>query len=175
MQRDRQHVGPLVEDALRAVAVVDVDVDDGDAAEPRRHVPGGDGDVVEKAEAARHVGVQQGLQVGSVLSTLAISIAVGDPSSERGPREIPYSVVTAIDPPALAISRLMLVNGSAVGRLEPGEILLNSWASNDLGISDERDVTLSFFVTAEFGQLETRQAGFRLRGVADLSGAADAA
>ena len=116
--------------------------------------------------------LREGLQVGSLLSTLAISIAVGDPSSEGGPREIPYSVVTALDPAALAISRLTLVDGSAVDRLEPGEILLNSWAMNDLGISEEQDVRLSFFVTAEFGQLETRWAAFRLRGTCDLSGGA---
>jgi len=124
--------------------------------------------------AARQVGAEQQLQVGSVLSTLAISIASVDSSPDSRPHEIPYSVVTALDPAALAISRLMLVDGSAVDRLEPGEILLNSWASNDLSISEQQDVTLSYFVTAEFGQLETRQEAFRLRGVCDLSsGAAD--
>ncbi|MCH8963506.1 MAG: ABC transporter permease [Planctomycetes bacterium] len=123
-------------------------------------------------EAVRHVGEQQGLRVGSVLSTLAISIKAGDASPDGRPNAIPYSVVTALDPGALAISRLTLIDGSAVGRIAPGEILLNSWASNDLGVSGQQDVTLSFFVTAEFGQLETRQAGFRLRGVVDLSGGA---
>src|SRR6266851_482982 len=57
MQRDEEHVGPLVEDALRAVAVMDVDIEDGDAAEREAQMLRGDRGVVEIAEAAGLVGI----------------------------------------------------------------------------------------------------------------------
>ena len=57
MQVDHQHVRPRVEDLLRAVAVVVVDIEDGDpggtlVAEPLR----GDGGVVDVAIAAHEAG-----------------------------------------------------------------------------------------------------------------------
>ena len=53
VERDREHARIVVERALRAVAVVDVPVDDRDAREPARaaQVVRGDRDVAEDAEA----------------------------------------------------------------------------------------------------------------------------
>ena len=54
--RDVEDARVVVEHPLRAVAVVDVDVDDRDAREPaRERVRRGDRDVVEEAEAHRAV------------------------------------------------------------------------------------------------------------------------
>ena len=52
MKRDRKHRGVFPEDRLRAVAVVHVPVDDGDASDPahRLCVPDSDSDVREEAE-----------------------------------------------------------------------------------------------------------------------------
>ena len=61
VDRDRQHVRPLVEDVLLAVAVMVVDVEHGDFAE-RRQVMGRDGRVVEVAEAAE--GLALGVMAG---------------------------------------------------------------------------------------------------------------
>ena len=52
MDRHGQHVGALVEDALRAVAVMQVDVDDRHARGEAAKVLGGDRRIVEEAEAA---------------------------------------------------------------------------------------------------------------------------
>ena len=56
MERNGQHVVPLVEDALGAVAVVQVDIEDRDSRRAGPQVLGDDGAVVQVAEAAGHVG-----------------------------------------------------------------------------------------------------------------------
>ena len=56
MQRDEQHVGTLIENVLRAVPMVEIDVDDGNP--PGATVKQAlcrDGGVVEKTVAAKHV------------------------------------------------------------------------------------------------------------------------
>ena len=57
VRREVEHARVVVEDVLRAVAVMDVDVDDGDALDSRlfERARDGDGDVVEEAEAHRAV------------------------------------------------------------------------------------------------------------------------
>ena len=57
MQRGEEHVGPIVEDALRAVAVMHVDVENRNARQRAAHVLRRDRDVVEIAEPAGHVGI----------------------------------------------------------------------------------------------------------------------
>ena len=57
VDRHGEHVVALEEDALRAVAVMDVDVEHGDAGVLAAQMLGGDGGVVQEAEAARHVGI----------------------------------------------------------------------------------------------------------------------
>ena len=56
VERDGQHVGAVVEDALGAVAVVQVDVEDGDFAALQRQLLGGNGGVVQVAKAAGQFG-----------------------------------------------------------------------------------------------------------------------
>ena len=55
MDRHRQHVGARIEDALGAVAVMHVDIEDGDALVLGAQMLGGDRRVVHEAEAAGHV------------------------------------------------------------------------------------------------------------------------
>ncbi|MPL86073.1 hypothetical protein SDC9_32049 [bioreactor metagenome] len=57
MQRDRQHVVTFVEDALRAVAVMHVDVEDRRAMAARAQILGRDAAVVEEAEPARDLAI----------------------------------------------------------------------------------------------------------------------
>ncbi len=52
MDRHREHVVALEEDALRAVAVMDVDVEHGHALVLLPQALGGNGGVVQEAEAA---------------------------------------------------------------------------------------------------------------------------
>ena len=56
VRRDVEHSRILVEDRLRPVAVVHVDIDNGDALEASgEHRGRGDGNIVEKAEAHRAI------------------------------------------------------------------------------------------------------------------------
>src|SRR3546814_12958856 len=56
VHRGEEHVRPRVEDALRAVAVMHVDVEDRQPRPAPRHRLRRDGDVVQEAEAAGEVG-----------------------------------------------------------------------------------------------------------------------
>ena len=56
MDRHGQHIGAGVEDALRAVAVMQVDVEDRDARRIRAQTLRGDRRIVEEAEAAGDIG-----------------------------------------------------------------------------------------------------------------------
>ena len=80
---------------------------------------------------------------------------------------IPYSTVTAIDP---ARTRLEVVRGSS--SIQPGDVLLNEWSAEDLGAKVGDRITLTYFVTGEFGRLEEREATFVLRGVVSSVGEA---
>ena len=80
MHRDEQHVCPAPENALGAVAVVAVDVEDGHALRaPVAQALGGEGGVVEVAMPARprRVGVMSGWAADGVGEARAVDHAVG--------------------------------------------------------------------------------------------------
>jgi ABC-type antimicrobial peptide transport system permease subunit len=83
-----------------------------------------------------------------VFSYLANSIRVGD-------RQIPYSLVTAIDKGWSADS-----------------IYLNDWAAKDLGAKVGDSVTLEYYYWEPSGSLITRTASFKLAGVLPMTGMA---
>ena len=56
VQRHGQHIGAVVEDALGAVAMMQVDIQNGDLAALQDQLLGGDGGVVQVAKAARNLG-----------------------------------------------------------------------------------------------------------------------
>ncbi len=88
-----------------------------------------------------------------VMSYLANSIRAGD-------REVPYSLVTAIDP----------------SQLPPGanrdSIYLNEWAATDLAAKAGQEVTLDYYFWEPSGTLTTRKAKFHLAGILPMSGLA---
>jgi ABC-type antimicrobial peptide transport system permease subunit len=81
-----------------------------------------------------------------------------------GERSVPYSLVTAIDLQTVAPA------------LEPGggapPIVLNEWASRDLGAKAGDPLTLKYYVWEESGVLVERQMDFRIAAVVPLAGAA---
>src|SRR2546427_6625495 len=92
-----------------------------------------------------------GLGTEPVLTYLANSIRVGG-------REIPYSVVTALEsPPAPA---------------EAGGITLNQWAAQELRAKPGDAVSLDYYVWKSDGRLHTDSAQFRLAEVVPLKGTA---
>jgi putative ABC transport system permease protein len=92
-------------------------------------------------------------------------------SLRSGEREIPYSLVTAIDLQSIApgTSGVNLVDGQS-GGVPP--ILLNEWAARDLSVRAGDPLSIEYYVWEEPGQLLSRTADFRIAAVVPLSGAA---
>lgn len=74
MDRDRVDIRPRVEDSLRAVAVMDVDVEDHDTLVPLPQMRRRDPAVVEEAEAAGHVAI--GVMAGRPAERIGRILAV---------------------------------------------------------------------------------------------------
>ena len=120
-----------------------------------RALPGRDALSVESASAilsdtlAGWVREAAGSSAQEVFSYLANTIRVGD-------RQIPYSVVTAIDRKDW----------------RPDSIYLNEWAAKDLGAKAGDSVTLEYYYWEPSGSLVTRTASFRLGGTLPMAGLA---
>ncbi|MBC7911489.1 MAG: FtsX-like permease family protein [Pyrinomonadaceae bacterium] len=108
------------------------------------------------AETAHATATEMGMRVAPVNSYLANSIRAGE-------REIPYSIVTAIDDERFAELR-------TAG--EPTPLILNEWAANDLGAKTGDEVTLEYYLWQPDGSLKTQSAQFRLAGIVPIKGAA---
>jgi putative ABC transport system permease protein len=104
-----------------------------------------DSAVVSDALAAA-VREAAGSNAQPVLSYLANSIRIGD-------REIPYSIVTALN------------RGWG-----PDSIYLNDWAAKDLGAKTGDAVTIEYYYWEPSGSLITRTAAFHLAGIFPMTG-----
>jgi putative ABC transport system permease protein len=93
--------------------------------------------------------------VTPIFTYLANTIRVGS-------REVPYSLVTAIDLQAIA-------PGVRQAPGSPPPIVLNEWAARDLGASVGDAVSLDYFLWEEPGRLVTREAEFRLAAVVPIA------
>ncbi|HSE38571.1 MAG TPA: FtsX-like permease family protein, partial [Blastocatellia bacterium] len=104
------------------------------------------------------------LSVVPILSYLANAIRFGE-------REVPYSVVTAIDRQALQQVTTRHGQGSFGGN-GPAEdlsrIVLNDWAASDLGAKPGDAITLEFYIWEDSGQLRTDSARFILDAIVAL-------
>jgi putative ABC transport system permease protein len=80
-----------------------------------------------------------------------------------GKREIPYSVVTAID-----------LQEVAPGLTTPAAdaIVLNAWAARDLTVRVGDPVSIDYYVWEPEGRLSTRSAEFHVAGIVPIEGAA---
>jgi hypothetical protein len=108
--------------------------------------------------ATRKAAASIGLTARPVLTYLANTIRVGE-------REVPYSLVSAVDGPAWAE-----VAGPAPSATDA--IVLNDWAARALSARPGDRVTLVYYVWREEGRLEERSADFTLARVAPMTGLA---
>ncbi|HEY9401665.1 MAG TPA: FtsX-like permease family protein [Pyrinomonadaceae bacterium] len=123
----------------------------------------------QAGEAAQSIG----LKASAIYSYLANSIRAGG-------REIPYSLVTAVDEESLAGLRSEAGGQpehetrepAGAGANQSAPILLNDWAARDLGARVGDTVSLDYYVWREEGRLETRTGEFRLAGVVEMRGLA---
>jgi ABC-type antimicrobial peptide transport system permease subunit len=115
---------------------------------------------VQQAAAARK------LNSSPAITYLANSISVRS-------REIPYSIVAAVRADDLEPFRLpALTGGDELTGLADDEILINTWAAEDLDAQPGDQVTLTYFVAEPATPFETTETRFRVRGVVPISGAA---
>ena len=121
--------------------------------------------------AARTAAEKLGVPAAGVLTYLANEIAVERAGQPLVPGAIPYSTVAAIGPETAGVSALTLLDGTPAAALQPGEVLLNEWAAEDLQARPGDRVSLSYYVVGPFGRLATERATFTLRGIVRLVGA----
>ncbi|MBA3240579.1 MAG: ABC transporter permease, partial [Acidobacteria bacterium] len=139
------------------------------------------------ADAAIAAGEKSGMRPVSVFSYLANSIRAGG-------REIPYSLVTALDPSSFenlkaagaraskerdggaqsAAAQPEVASAAETGREDSSrsDIILNEWAAGDLGAKQGDELTLEYYLWADDGRLVTREARFRLAGIVPIEGEA---
>ncbi len=123
------------------------------------------------AETASAAANGLGLRPQPLFSYLANSI-------RSGSREIPYSLVTAIDDESFeklkrtpaSTSSTSVSPSSASSALPP--IILNEWAARELEIQPGALVTLEYYLWQEGGRLSTGTAEFQLVGVVPIEGIA---
>lgn len=116
-------------------------------------------------------------QLAAARKALADTGLVGQPvftylanTMKRGDREIPYSLITAVD--------LRTVDPEAAGtpaRMPasdaPPPIVLNEWAARELGARAGDALSIEYYVWEEPGRLATRGADFTVSGVIPVNGA----
>ncbi|HEX8139625.1 MAG TPA: ABC transporter permease [Pyrinomonadaceae bacterium] len=117
------------------------------------------------AETARATAAASALRPIPVLSYLANKI-------RAGPREIPYSIVTAIDEESFERLKRAGTQAVAVSTNQQPPILLNEWAARELGVKVGDAVSLDYYLWQEGGRLLTKSAQFELAGVVGIEGAA---
>jgi len=113
--------------------------------------------------STRDAASRAGLGVLPILSYLANSIRIGD-------RDIPYSLVTAINSESFDVMRHSDVRGQGQADSDHAlaPILLNSWAANDLNARPGDVVTLEYYLWKDEGQLSTHTARFQLAGIVPM-------
>jgi ABC-type lipoprotein release transport system permease subunit len=104
-----------------------------------------------------------GARAQSTLTYLANRIANGE-------RELPYSVVAAVDPLADAPwSRLIDSKGEPVAPRDDDGIVLGTWAADDLGAAVGTKVRLAYYEVGPREELIEREVELRVDGVAQIA------
>jgi putative ABC transport system permease protein len=123
------------------------------------------------ASGAAAAAAEMGVEARPVLTYLAIALAAHG-------REVPYSMVSALGPAPRAgpeAGQPRLVGGAAAPALAGDDILLDSWAAEDLAVRPGDTVEMSWFLpdSSDAGApLRTDTAAFRVRGIVELAGLA---
>lgn len=110
-----------------------------------------------------------------VLTYLANTISNKPTNIPQPDREgIPYSTITAIDlSEESPLGPFKSVDGTVIKSIGDGEILLNSWAAENLGAKPGDDIWVRYFLPeSTHGKPVENQVRLKLAGVVELSGAA---
>ena len=146
-----------IEQALRhAVELADVGLNTTDVTGPSSAFSiGADGGLLDEARTAAVTKALEGtgLRAQPMLTYLANSLRVGD-------REIPYSLVTALNDPN--------DSNSASDPNDPNAIVLTDWAARELAAKPGDSLTMEYYLF-EAGQIVTRSATFRVATIVPMS------
>jgi len=123
-----------------------------------------------RAKSVDDTAAALGMTVRPVLTYLANRMLSGD-------REIPYSLVTAMDLETVSPHVARPFQGRDRGAESPAlrqspPIVLNDWAARDLGVKVGDPLTLEYFAWEEPGRLVTRTADFTIAAIVPIAGAA---
>lgn len=120
------------------------------------------------AEAALKAASGLGMQASPVYTYLANTIRA------KG-REIPYSVIAAVDLGKGAMTSIQTGAGTSTQSVGSNDsIWITDWARQDLDVSEGEPVEVDYYVWQDDGRLVTRTALFRMAGVIPISGDVDA-
>lgn len=111
------------------------------------------------AETVQQVSAELNAPHMSILTYLANTTQVGE-------RELPYSTISALDVEILG--SFQLVDGSL--QLGEDDILLNTWAAEDLNARIGDEVKIAYYEVAPGEKLLTRWASFQLKGIVAIAG-----
>ena len=114
------------------------------------------------AQAGRSTADALGMRVQPILTYLANRLRLGE-------REVPYSLLTALD--LGTISEALAASPRPPAPERP-PIVLNAWAADDLGAESGDLISIEYYVWTDEGRLVTREAEFRIASVVPLEGAA---
>jgi ABC-type antimicrobial peptide transport system permease subunit len=130
-------------------------------SDPRHINVGSSGGIVNEAleTATKEAAASIGLAPAPVFTYLANTIRIGD-------RQIPYSLVTAIDFADLPEPVSALVSNPAM------PIALNTWAAKELNAKPGELVQLEYYVWDAWNGLQTRTAQFVLDRIVPITGTA---
>jgi putative ABC transport system permease protein len=122
---------------------------------------GADSGLVDRPRAAaiEQAAAKIGVQPKPVLTYLANAMRSGD-------REVPYSLVTAMDLRSIAPS----MTAAAPGGDPP--IVINDWTARELGIAAGAPLAIDYYVWQEPGSLVTKTARFQVAAIVPIAGAA---
>lgn len=114
------------------------------------------------ARAALDALAGTGMRPQPILTYLANGIRLGD-------RDVPYSLVTAIDLQAIVSAYGINVEDAALRGNDRPPIVLSDWAADDLRARTGDLVELEYYVWEDPGRLVTRSSEFRVAGVVPLA------
>jgi putative ABC transport system permease protein len=112
-----------------------------------------------RSSAAGQAAESAGLELRPILTYLANTL-------RRGDRQVPYSLVAALDLSSIAPAAAVPAGGG------PPSIVINDWTARELAAKVGDPLTLDYYVWREPGYLETRSADFRVAAIVPIAGAA---
>jgi hypothetical protein len=159
-----QHARVVAEGFLGAVAVVDVEVDDGDPLQPVHveRVAGGDGDVVEQAEAHRLVRAR--MVAGRADRAEGVVDRAGDDVVGGGQRQAGGAqggAVAVLAQQGVAVERIVFAGGRQVvaHQVERARLWLRRIAASSAGAPPRRSIRPSSRARISWSSMACRRAG----------------